>query len=328
IYRSTTSGFSVDESKLIATITDINTLTFDDNDNGKGLEKDKNYYYRIAICDQAGNTGPACTEEVGCYREIVFISNKDGDNEIYVANDDGTCVLQLTDNSANDFGPRWSPDGTQIVFASNRDGNWEIYKMDADGSNQINLTNNPANDGDWSDWSPSGDEIVFMTDRDGNYNIYKMNADGSNQVQLTNDPATDKDPQWAPGDKILFTSIRTGARRIFKMDPDGSNEQQVTGDDWCDYGTWNPDKQNILYFKTGSPGQGMYKINPDGTGNTLLYGEAGKGTLPHYSPDGTKIIMVHQIDSVDYDIYTINSDGSNPQLLVDDNKCAQFPDWR
>jgi len=59
-------------------------------------------------------------------------------------NADGSNQVRLTNNSARDYRPSWSPDGSKIIFASDRDGNMEVYIMNADGSNQIRLTNNPA----------------------------------------------------------------------------------------------------------------------------------------------------------------------------------------
>ena len=68
-------------------------------------------------------------------------------------NADGSEQTNLTDNSAGDSGPVWSPDGSKIAFVSDRDGDWEIYVMNADGSGQTNLTNNPEDD--WAPaWSP------------------------------------------------------------------------------------------------------------------------------------------------------------------------------
>ncbi|MCE2398966.1 MAG: PD40 domain-containing protein [Gemmatimonadetes bacterium] len=49
---------------------------------------------------------------------------------------------RLTDNSADDSEPAWSPDGTRIAFDSQRDDNYDIYVMDADGGSQTRLTDN------------------------------------------------------------------------------------------------------------------------------------------------------------------------------------------
>ena len=58
--------------------------------------------------------------------KITFYSNRDGNNEIYLMNIDGTNQQNLTNNSADDRATTWSPDGSKIGFQSTRDGNWEI----------------------------------------------------------------------------------------------------------------------------------------------------------------------------------------------------------
>ena len=79
--------------------------------------------------------------------KIAFWSNRDGKNEIYVMDADGSNVKRLTNNMSDDGNPRWSPDGRKILFDSERDGNGEIYVMDADGSNQSRVT--------WNNWFDS-----------------------------------------------------------------------------------------------------------------------------------------------------------------------------
>ncbi|MBI1927063.1 PD40 domain-containing protein [Candidatus Poribacteria bacterium] len=86
--------------------------------------------------------------------KIAFVSNRDGNYEIYVMNANGSNPINLTRHPAKDMTPSWSPDGTKIAFASDRGGNFEIYMMNADGSNLVNLTNHPKLDAGPS-WSPA-----------------------------------------------------------------------------------------------------------------------------------------------------------------------------
>lgn len=78
--------------------------------------------------------------------KIAFLSERDGNHEIYMMNPDGSNQTRLTNNPASDSNPSLNGDGSKIVFQSWRDGNAEIYIMNSDGSNQINLTTNPAID--------------------------------------------------------------------------------------------------------------------------------------------------------------------------------------
>ena len=79
---------------------------------------------------------------------IVFTSDREGNEDIYIVNADGTGVMQLTDHPAPDTEPQWSPDGTRIAFTSARDPRAEVYVIDPDGTGLTRLTDGPDdNDG-------------------------------------------------------------------------------------------------------------------------------------------------------------------------------------
>ena len=131
----------------------------------------------------------ACGGQTGPEERIAFVSNRDGNSEIYVVNADGSGTTRLTNNDAGDGSPALSPDGQRIVFTSRRDDFFlEIYAVNADGTGLTRLTNNNAHD--WRPaWSPDGRRIAFISDRDGNKEIYAVSADGSETAQLTNSDA-------------------------------------------------------------------------------------------------------------------------------------------
>ncbi len=64
---------------------------------------------------------------------IVFSSDKDGDFEIYLMDNDGNNVQQLTNNSGMDDEASWSPDGSKILYASDKYENWDIYVVEVEG---------------------------------------------------------------------------------------------------------------------------------------------------------------------------------------------------
>ncbi|HEY4635125.1 MAG TPA: hypothetical protein VIG92_01075, partial [Rhodospirillales bacterium] len=65
---------------------------------------------------------------------VAFVSFRDGNNEIYIMNADGSGQHNLTNDPGEDDVPAWAPDGARLAFASNRDGNDEIYVINMDGS--------------------------------------------------------------------------------------------------------------------------------------------------------------------------------------------------
>src|SRR5437879_3770481 len=172
----------------------------------------------------------AFTADSGSGR-IAFVSDRDGNNEIYVMNADGSGVTRLTDNPAADGDPAWSPDGTRMAFTSTRDGNSEIYVMNADGSGVTRLTNDPNQDGHPA-WC--GTRIAFQSDRylPPFYDIYVMNDDGTGPTRLTiTNAASDEYPAWSPSCAgIAFTVDPGGNSSIDIMNADGSNRRgEVTG---------------------------------------------------------------------------------------------------
>jgi TolB protein len=96
-------------------------------------------------------------------KQIAFMTDRDGDREIYRCDLDGSHVVDLTNNhSAIDQVPYYSPDGEHISFISYRDGNAEIYVMNADGTNQTRITNNPAQDV-YPGWGDTPELLSDMT---------------------------------------------------------------------------------------------------------------------------------------------------------------------
>lgn len=71
--------------------------------------------------------------------QILFMSNRAGNYDVYAVNWDGSGLRQLTTSPGNDGLATASPDFQHIAFLSDRDGAWAVYVMNADGSGQQKL---------------------------------------------------------------------------------------------------------------------------------------------------------------------------------------------
>jgi pSer/pThr/pTyr-binding forkhead associated (FHA) protein len=61
------------------------------------------------------------------YGNIAFLSDRDGNFEVYVINPDGTWLRRITREPATDMMPTWDPNGIRLAFRSDRGGDPSVY---------------------------------------------------------------------------------------------------------------------------------------------------------------------------------------------------------
>jgi TolB protein len=160
---------------------------------------------------------------------IAFVSNRDGNNEIYVMNVDGSGVRRLTNHPAADAVPTWSPTGAQIAFTSDRGGTPQIYVMSSTDGSQFRKISSES----WADratWAPAPyNEIAFAAQSGPGYDIKVFDLSTGETRRLTFGEGSNESPAYSPnGRHIAFMSTRKGNSQIFTMTRDGRDVRQVT----------------------------------------------------------------------------------------------------
>ena len=220
---------------------------------------------------------------------IVYSSGPLGTLNLYICNLDGSGRVRLTNTTADDSSPAWSPNGRHVAFDRKRPAqDREVCMIGADGSDPHALTNNGAFDGHPT-WSPEGSRIAFQTDRDTNMEVYVMYSDGAAQVNLTNHGLADTMPHWSPYAStplIAFVSERDGNKEIYTMRDDGSVPTRLTTNSVMDQSpAVDPWGYEIAYE---SQVQGMWDIMamPATGGNgRVVSGGSTHDQLPAWSSD-------------------------------------------
>jgi len=202
---------------------------------------------------------------------MVFGSDREGTNDIWAINLDGTGLTRLTSGDLPSIEPTFSPDGTRIAFTGLRAGNADIYVMDADGRNRRQVTTADGTDYRPA-WSPDGSRIAFTSLRDSNADVYIVDATGGIETRLTETLAFDTEPAFSPdGRRIAFSSTRGGSGDIWTMNIDGGNLRQLTSNAGFDMApAYSPDGSRIVFESDCDGDDELYVLGLDSNRTTKL----------------------------------------------------------
>ena len=250
-------------------------------------------------------TSPARTRRPVC-ATIAFVSDRDGDEEIYSVATDGTGLVRLTNSPGTDEEPAWSPDGQRIAFVSARSGYHEIYVMNADGSNVVQRSFHPGVQPDAGLVARRHeDRVSALSNGSPISGSSSPDAGGPTPTLLFEAPGWDGQPAWSPdGARLALVSDWLAydfVLDIYLVNADGSGFTVLTGDifDRIDYvrPSWSPSGAKLAVVITERVGLDDYAMtvgvmNADGSGLTPLTsaGIGGyTGMSNSWSPDGQRI---------------------------------------
>jgi len=268
----------------------------------------------------------------GLTGKIVFQSNRDGDEEVFVMDSQGNGLTQLTDNSAFDGYPVWSKAGDKICFESNRSGTFQIYIMDEDGENQIQVTTGTF-DNRYPSWSPDGKRIAYESKRKNREQIYEIDLESRKESGLSRNWYRSGLPNWSPdGKTIAFTANKFLGWGVYLMDRDGSNVRALDTEGGSCRPHWSKDGQKIAYVSAKADDKGdIWIMNPDGTGKHRLTTDSlNYDYYPSWSADGNWIVYASTSHKQkgNWEIRIIRVSSGESVQITDHPAQDQYPDWK
>ena len=258
--------------------------------------------------------------------KIVFISNRDGNDELYMMDYDGHNQTRLTFNKKQDYMPAWSADGRKIAFTSYRNNRAALYILNPYEGKMTEVLSKGTNFA--PAFSQDGKKLAFCsTAEDGNPEIYVASSDGKKIKRLTFNNAIDTAPSWSPTSReIAFTSDRGGTPQIYIMDAEGSNVRRVSfGGSYHDAAAWSPAGDRITYVSRVDQIFDIYVLNLRTEQVIKLTESNARNETPSWSPDARHLVFSSNL-SGKIQLYTIDYDGSNLRRLTSKGE-NKLPDW-
>lgn len=284
---------------------------------------------------QTNLPGQKYRSEISFEGRIVFQSNVDGDNEIYMLTHSG--LQKLTDNTWEDRYPVWSPDGETIAYAANPNGNFDIFSARPDGSaiEQITISEHDESD---PAWLPSGMGLIFTKETSGfirkNARLFQVDLDTKKVKKVM--PRYTKTAALShvspSGLQVVFTGKRLRGWDVAMFNRRTNKVHFLDKGGKSCRARFSKAGKKLAYVSSSADGKGdIWVMNPDGSQKArLTHRDDTYDYFPSWSPDGKYIVFnssyQHDHDG-DWALYLCEVKSKKVILLFDSPGNDVFPDW-
>jgi Tol biopolymer transport system component len=232
------------------------------------------------------------------------VPDRTGQRDIWTAAADGSDAaaggVPVTEDSALDWSPTWSPDGRYLYFSSTRGGTMNLWRVAIDErSGRTTGAPEPiTTPSTWSgalSFSRDGLRLAFAS-LDYRSTIMRVPFDAARGAlsgppePMVKGTRPIRDHELSPdGQWLTFTEA--GVREdLFVARVDGTQYRRLTDDAFRDRGpAWSPDGSRIAFYTDRSGSYELWAARPDGSALVQLTSGTGTSGFAVYSPDGKTV---------------------------------------
>jgi len=271
-------------------------------------------------------------------------SNSDTNaNDLYVAAKDGSAAQKLVRIENASVGLiRWSPDGKVLRMIVQPEFSGSVWEVSTDGTNLHDMDLFPGQHRQIMDmnWTPDGKYFLFTVGKGNTFSpfialggdIWALAEANSAPHRKTTVPiqlTTGAMSFWSPtpspdGRQVFATGGRTRGElarydlKLRKLEPflSGISAEQL---DFSKDGKW------LTY--TTFPDGILWRSRVDGSERRQLTNPPLTASLPHWSPDGTRIAFSGYLPGKTWNIHVVSAEGGTPEVVSRGETAEMDPTW-
>jgi len=224
-------------------------------------------------------------------KRIVFDSLRSGPQGVWISDEGGGNLVQISDPRYMSGSPQWSPDGSKIAFDSISRDRWEIYVADvAERKPRRVVTNVPSTVR--PNWSRDGKWIYFVSQEAGREGVYRCPASGGDATLLSRD--TDA---WNPLESFDGKTVYFANGPILrKMAVSGRPGTESEVDGSLRVSNWALAPDGIYFVSLDAPKSVRYFDFAKQRIRTVFEANSALGYGLSASPDGRWILYSQESD--------------------------------
>ena len=253
-------------------------------------------------------------------RRIVFSSNKNGTDDLYIIRVDGSKEVQLTHTPEHESISGWT--GKQLIFSVLKNNTSSIYTIDLNGKNEHLIATVPGRS---PVVSPDGKQVIYATGTWTEMTLVLSTIEGESKQQLNDGKSIAWNVHWSPdGKRFAFTGRGAKEIAVFLANADGSGAQQISHVPeeegaaqwpvWSSDGRWlaiqvgSRTRKNSAHIWLVDVASGeSRKLSP--------HTEDYLDETPFWFPDGKRLAFQSN-RSGRMEVWIMNADGTNPRQIT------------
>jgi Tol biopolymer transport system component len=229
--------------------------------------------------------------------------------------------LAVTNDSALDWNPVWSPSGRYLYFLSDRGGPMNVWRVRIDEQTGRTLRapepiTVPANYVGGLSFSGVGDEFIYSnalresTLHRLDFDLEHQTIKGAPQRVATSVHSISNFAFSPDGSELVYDTLGDSLENLWIMNVDGSGRRRLTSGPYKDrVPIWSPRGDEIVFFSDRGGPYDNWIIKPDGSGLRRLTALTNPDIQRSvWSPDGARLLAARNHGPAAF----LNPEGTSP----------------